>query len=183
MTKEMIENFAATLQETLTRLCSNRGMMGERMGESLDFDMKWDNVFAKPYLADAVPEFNAFPDAALAWAAYLGMGAAQRWDMDFNRFKGDEYSFFLGSRGWDDMDEHILRDILKLPLASAGAAQVSDLLSACATAALDAIRHSGSEAGTADAYFVFVEAVRVMYRTGAAIQLFRMGYRMTPMSS
>ena len=86
------------------------------------------------------------------------------------------YSSLLGERGFDDMDEHILQDILFYKLGSADAEHLHSVFNTCASEADALLRRSGAEAGTADAFYVFVRTLRVMYRIGAAIQLTVMGY-------
>lgn len=179
---ELYDRFEQNLNQELLKLATSAGFLDGTLPNSPDFDDKWEECFMEPYVSDAVKEFNAYPEVALAWAAFLGMGAASRWDLDWKRFSQDDYGFFLGKRGFDDMDEHILRDILKVPLASAEASRISSILSSCAQTALGLIRHEGIEAASIDAYFIFLRCCRVFYNIGVGIQLNRMGYRMVPMS-
>ena len=46
------------------------------------------------------------------------MAVAQWWDQDWGRHHGKGYEALQGSRGFDDMDEHILQNILGYSLDS-----------------------------------------------------------------
>ena len=46
-----------------------------------DFEQTWERL-APGYMADAVREFNGYPEVVLAWAAYLGAAVACLWDRD-----------------------------------------------------------------------------------------------------
>ena len=63
-----LDNYEKTLQLGLSRICSGAGLMGEDLLSSEDIDAKWEE-FIKDYVADAVENFNDYPEAALAWAA------------------------------------------------------------------------------------------------------------------
>ena len=126
-------------------------------------------------MADAVLNFNEYPEAAIAWAAFLGMAVAHNWDTDWDAHKNDSYKSYYGSRGWDDMDEHILWELLCLPEQIGK--KISDTLDSCALAALGLIRHEGIEAQTDLGFYVLVRTYAVMFRLGAAIELQRLGYQ------
>ena len=118
---------------------------------------------------------NEYPEAAIAWAGFLGMAVAHNWDVDWEAHKDDPYKSYYGSRGWDDMDEHILWEVLALPEAIGK--KLSDTLDSCALAALGLIRHEGIEAQTELGFYVLVRTYSVLYRIGAAIELQRLGYQ------
>ena len=105
------------------------------------------------------------------------MAAAQWWDQDWGRHHGAEYESLHGQRGFDDMDEFIVQNILQLSLDSPEAKQIVNILLCCAQKAVTFIRHEQIEAQTVKAFHIFARTVKVMYRTGAAIQLRRLGYR------
>ena len=113
--KEFLDNFEKTLQMGLMRVCSGAGLLGNELLSSEDIDSKWEE-YIKDYVADAVDNFNEYPEAALAWAGFLGMGVAHNWDDNWTFHRHDSYRSYYGNRGWDDMDEHILHGILGLDL-------------------------------------------------------------------
>ncbi len=175
MNIEMYDRYEAELFTQLFKCCRSRGWLPEKFPESEDINGKWNDISAE-FIQDAVREFNSYPLATLAWSAYIGAAVAKWWDKDWdvNSLRG--YSSLLGERGFDDMDEHILQDILFYKLGSADAEHLHSVFNTCASEADALLRRSGAEAGTADAFYVFVRTLRVMYRIGAAIQLTVMGY-------
>lgn len=178
--EEIYTSFEQRLLDRLVELCTGRGYLKGIMQSSPDIDDKWESM-AKQYFADAVKEYNKYPQVAISWAAYLGMGVAHKWDKDINIFNADTYEDYYGPRKFDDMDEYITRDILKIPLASQQAGKLRDLLIDCSTIAMDMIRREGIEGGTSEAFQIFVRIAKTMFRIGAAIELKRLGYNMVPM--
>ncbi len=171
-----LDSFEKTLQDGLLKVCDGLGVLSGEVLESPDVNGRWD-AYIKDYVGDAVENFNEYPQSAIAWAGFLGMGVAHLWDKDWKRCAVAAYSDFYGERGFDDMDEHILRDILGLPLDSDEAGRLSGALSSCAIATLGLIRHEGIESQTSNGFYVLVRAYSVMYRIGAAIELRRLGYK------
>ena len=170
------EAYEENLQRELVKMCTNLGMLDGQLLNSEDIDLKWKE-WAPEYIAEALPEVNAYPEFAIACAGYVGMAVAQWWDEDWGRHHGADYALLHGSRGFDDMDEHIVSSILGLRLDSSEAKQIMNILLCCAQKAVTFIRHEHIEAQTVKAFHIFARTVKVMYRTGAAIQLRRLGYR------
>ena len=170
------ETYEENLQREILRMCTNLGMLDGELLSSEDIDQKWKE-WAPEYIADALPEVNSYPDFAMACAAYAGMAAAQWWDEDWGRHHNAEYSSLHGPRGFDDMDEHIVQNILGLSLDSTDAKQIMNILLCCAQKAATFISHEHIESQTVKAFHIFARTVKVMYRTGAAIQLKRLGYK------
>ena len=75
------------------------------------------------------------------------------------------------------MDEHIVQNVLGLSLDSVEAKQIVNILLCCSQKAVDFIRHEQIEAQTVKAFHIFARTVKVMFRTGAALQLKRLGYK------
>lgn len=173
---QFLDNYEALLEEGLVKLCKGAGLLREGLLESPDITGKWDS-YIKDYTADAVENFNTYPEAAISWAGFLGMGVAHGWDFDWEKIKDVPYSSYYGSRGWDDMDEHVLKDILGLEEGSDEYRHLSDTLLSCALATLGLIRHEGIECCTEQGFYVLTRSYTVLYRIGAAIELERLGYR------
>ena len=114
-------------------------------------------------------------------ASVLGMGVARHWDEDWRRHSADTYVSYYGRRGYDDLDEHVLRDVLGYALDSDKAKAVSSMLSRCAALVLTLIRREGFESQSVEAYYVLIRSVKVMYQIGASIELFRLGYFFRPL--
>ena len=168
--------YESNLQQELLKVCTGLGMLSGELLASEDIDDKWKE-WAPEYIAEALPEVNSYPEFAIACAGYAGMAVAQWWDEDWGRHHGAAYESLHGSRGFDDMDEHIVQNILKLQLDSPEAKQLVNILLCCAQKAVTFIRHEQIEAQTVKAFHIFARTVKVLYRTGAAIQLRRLGYK------
>lgn len=179
---EFLDNYEKTLEQGLVKLCSGAGLLDGELLRSPDIDGKWDE-YIRDYIADAVGNFNDYPEAAIAWAAFLGLAVAFNWDKDWKRHSGDRYTDYYGSRGWDDMDEHTLNGLLGLDLDGEEARKISDTLQSCAYAALGLIRHENIESQTATGFYVLSRTYSVMFRIGESIGLKRLGYRKVPVST
>ena len=176
---EFYDSFEHILEDGLIKVCRGAGLVGDTLLRSDDIDGKWDD-YIKDYVADAVENFNQYPEAAISWAAFLGIGVAHWWDANWQGHKNDSYSSFYGSRGWDDMDEHVLRDLLGLKLDGKEAKRISDTMLSCALATLGLLRHEGIETQTERGFFVLTRSYSVLYRIGAGIELQRLGYKAVP---
>ena len=164
------------LQREVLKMCTSLGMLDGELLASEDIDLKWKE-WAPEYIAEALPEVNSYPEFAIACAGYAGMAVAQWWDQDWGRHHGSKYENLHGPRGFDDMDEHIVQKILGLSLDSSEAKQIMNILLCCAQKAVTFIQHEHIEAQTVKAFHIFARTVKVMYKTGAAIQLRRLGYK------
>lgn len=87
------------------------------------------------------------------------------------------WDYRWGAEGFDDMDEHIIRDILGMSLDSQAAKDIEAMLRRCAYASHTMLRRENIEPQSAMAYYVFARVVKVMYRIGAAMELRRLGYK------
>lgn len=172
-----LDDFENMLRDGLVKVCRNAGLLGqEKFQSSEDITAKWNDELLKDFTADAVENFNDYPEATLAWAGFLGMAVANGWDKDWSAHKSDRYQDFYGPRGFDDMDENILWNILHLK--EDYSRTVSSCLNSCALATLGLIRHQGIEAQTAEGFYILIRAYSVMYEIGAAVELRRLGYKM-----
>lgn len=170
------ETYEENLLREMLRMCTSLGMLDGDLLRSDDIDQKWKE-WAPEYIAEALPEVNQYPEFAIACAGYAGMAAAQWWDEDWGRHHGAKYETLHGPRGFDDMDEFIVRNILGLALDSTDAKQIMNILLCCAQKATTFIQHEHIEAQTVKAFHIFARTVQVMYRIGVALQLKRLGYK------
>lgn len=173
---EHLDLFQIRLEDELLKLCTSLSVLDGGWLMTPDLEEKWREI-APEYMADAVKEINSYPEVALAWAGYLGMGYAALWDKNWRKHSRDGYSKMLGSRGFDDMDEHIVRDILGHSLDSFEAMKISGVLQSCAQCAIGLIRKESIEGGTNQAFYVLARSVKVMYCAGVSIQLRKLGYK------
>jgi hypothetical protein len=110
------------------------------------------------------------------------MAVANGWDKDWATTQKATYQSFYGADGFDDMDEHIIRDIIGLPLDSDEAKNIEMMIRRMAQTTVNLIRHEQIEPQSPMAFHVFARAVKVMFRMGAALQLKRLGYKFEKMS-
>lgn len=168
-----LDEFQTMLEEGLLKVCSMSGLPIEMMCTD-DIDDKW-NELMKGYVGDAVRNFNDFPQAAIGFAAYLGMAVANQWDKDWVHYKDKHYKSYCGDRGFDDMDDHIVADILHLN--DQQAAKLKRCVINCSQATMDLLRHENIETQTEYGFYVLVRCYCAMFRIGEAIELNRLGYK------
>ncbi len=173
---EYLNQFEENLQNELLKLCSSLGALKGVLLASDDIDLRWKDI-APEYMADAMRELNDYPTVAIAWAGYVGMAIAEWWDSDWQTGATKPYSSLHGAQGFDDMDEHILLDILSIPLESEEAKRIENTLRSCAQLAITLIRREGIEAQTTKAFYIFSRTARALYRIGAALRLHALGYK------
>lgn len=175
-TTEYLQNFEKRVQDELLRLCTSYKFLDGVLLSSEDVEARWE-ALSYDYMSDAVTQINEYPTVAVAWAGYMGMAVAHYWDADWAAHCNDSYKSLYGDNGFDDMDEHIMRDILGESLESSRAKEVEEMLRRCACSVLSFIRHENIEPQSPMAYYTFARTVKVMYRIGAAIQLKHLGYK------
>lgn len=174
--KVYLENFESRITDELLRLCKQYGVLDGTLLATDDIDSRW-NDFAPEYMADAVPNIADYPTVAIAWAGYIGMAVACQWDGDWSSHNKDEYKSYYGSQGFDDMDEHIVRDVIGFHLESKEARSIEDMMRRLGETALTLIRRERIEPQSPMAFHVYARVVKVMYKIGAAIELKRLGYK------
>lgn len=171
-----LDRFEKKLQEDLLRLCTSYRMLDGTLLATDDIDGQW-NALAPEYMADAVPQIADYPTVSVAWAAYLGLGVAHGWDSDWKICQETPYKSYYGAQGFDDMDEHIVYEMLGLVHDGYESKQFEQVIRHCAEAAVSAIRHEHVEPQSPMAFHVFARTCKVMFRLGAAMELKRLGYK------
>ena len=170
------DTYEENLQREILKMCTSLGMLDGELLTSEDIDCKWKE-WAPEYIAEALPEVNSYPEFAIACAGYAGMAVAHWWDIDWGRNHSKPYEALHGPRRFDDMDEHIVQNILGFELNSVEAKQIMNILLCCAQKAVTFIQHEQIEHQTVKAFHIFARTVRVMYKIGAALELKRLGYK------
>ena len=173
---EYFDTFENNLLQELMKSCTSHKMLAGTLLASEDIDERWKEYVAE-YMADAVPQVNAYPAAAIAWAGYVGMAVAHRWDENWVEYATEPYDKLHGAEGFDDMDEHIIQNILGLSLDSEEAQKIEEMMRRCANTAITYIRREEVEAQSTKAFYIFARTIRVMFRIGAAMELHRLGYK------
>ena len=175
-----LNRFEEKMQNELLRLCTSRGMLSGTLLATDDVDDRW-NVLAPEYVADAVGQIADYPTVSVAWAGYLGLAVAHGWDSNWEACVRTEYRQYYGTQGFDDMDEHIVQQVLGLSLESKEAKDFEAMIRSCAQTAVTLIRREQIEPQSPMAFHVFARAIKVMYRIGAALELKRLGYKFEEM--
>ena len=174
-----LSGFTHRFSKAMLKRASECGLLEGELLSSPDIDGRWESL-APDFCADAIPQFNSYPEAVFAWAAYLGMAVATGWDRDWDVAKTLRYEDYRGPRGFDYMDEHIQEHFLGMEPTDARPGMpengFSKTLHSLADQAHDLLRHENIEPGTADAYRAVIASLSVMYRLGAAIRLKTLGY-------
>lgn len=168
--------FENNLRDELVRLCTLNKVLSGNLLRSDDIDAKWKEL-APDYMADAMKLITDYPMVSVAWAGYMGMAVAKWWDQDWATFGKYPYANLLGKHGFDDMDEHIVSDIVGIKLESEEAEKLENIMRQCATTAIGFIRHENIEPQSIRAFYVYARVVKVMFEIGAAIELHRLGYK------
>lgn len=167
--------FESRLEQELLRVCTNEKMQAGQLLTSEDIDAKW-REYAPEYLADAVHEVQAYPQCAVLWAAYAGLAVARWWHDDWARYSKYEYSRLYGSRGFDNLDDHVVNDILGYKPGSDKARKLEAMMEKIASMTIGLIRHENAEPQSERAYRLFASAERVVFRMGASLELYALGY-------
>ena len=176
-----MEQFEKQLHNDLHQFLVSMKEVDERLPECPDVEEKWEET-AKEYIPDGIREFNDFPSASLGWMMYIGMAVAKFWDVEWEIYSKIEnlYAFMRDKRGYDSMDEYIREEVLMLSGADYAALEI--IVGECASRVYNALLHQDIEPGTKDAFNAYVTCLRQLYLMGVAMQLRRMGYRMTKMN-
>lgn len=177
---EYYDNYEAKLQIELLKLCSSLSMLDGVLLESEDIELRWKEL-APHYMADAVHQINSFPAAAIAWAGYVGMAVAHRWDENWAEYSNEPYEALYGAEKFDDMDENIVQNILHIELGSELSDKIESVLRSCAHMAMTYIRREEVESQSTKAFYILARTVRVLFRIGAAMELKRLGYKFEKM--
>ncbi len=173
-----MEDFATILLTDLHRYLVQRDAVDERLPECPDVEGKWPAI-AEAYLPDGAREFANYPVASLGWMMFIAMAVAKFWDEDWAKYDQveDLYLYLRDKRGFDNLDEYILDEVLDLYGDDAEAMQ--NLVGDCAERAKRALFKRDIEPGTVEAFKGYVACLQCMYQLGMAVQLKAMGYHMT----
>ncbi len=173
-----LEKFESNVHSCIANYLLRRDAIDNRLPEAPDIEERWEKI-CMDYLPDGVREFQHYPTASLGWMMFIGMAVAQMWDEDWAMYSqfNDLYAILVKGRGYDNMDEYICTDFLKVNEQVAG--EISDLVGNVAEMVHNALIHEGFEPGTPDAFNAYVRCLHQLYYFGAAIWLKRLGYHMT----
>ena len=170
--------FELQIQQDLHHYLMMMEKVEERLPDAPDIEEKWEQL-AQEYLPDGIREFGAYPTVSLGWMMYVGMAVAQMWDEDWQKYSALEniYTHLRDQRGYDNMDEYIREDVLKL--STDEYASIEKIVAECASRTHSQLRHANLEPGTKAAFQAYILCLHQLYLMGAAVQLKALGYRMT----
>ena len=117
--REFLASFAEKLEKTLVDQCTADELLDGKLLEVEELDEKW-RTSAPEYMVAAVPQIAQYPSAAIAWACYVGMGAAVLGDKSWGEYKDveDWYTLMAKPRGFDCLDEYVIECLVGLTLDS-----------------------------------------------------------------
>lgn len=175
-----MQDFEKRLQADLRQYLLINGEIDEKPAECADIEEAWPQI-AMDYMPDGIREFSGYPYSALGWPMYIGMAIARFWDDEWEIYAQIKsiYTYLRNKRGYDELDEYILEDVLRLE--GEERTRTERLVGECAARTYSLYRHTGAEAGTSQAFHLFTVCLHEMYVLGAAMQFRRMGYHMTLM--
>ena len=180
---EFLDSFSCKLAKTLIDQCTADQMLDGELYTVEELDEKW-NAMAPEYMAAAVPQIAEYPLAAIAWAAYVGMGAAVLWDKSWAEYKHveDWYSMLAKPRGFDCLDEYVVECLVGYPLEGEAANKLESTIRKCANTAHTMIRKEGIEPQSVMAFHLFARVAKVFYRLGVSLELRHRGYKYVKMN-
>lgn len=173
---DYLNSFEEKLRKSLLKICTEKNQLDGKLLESDDIKNYWKKIEAN-YMADAVPQIAQYPTVSVAWALYLGMAVAYCWDADWASYSNSDYKSFYGDQGFDNMDDHIVRDILGMPLDSPEAKQLVSIVQSLAQETISMIRHEQIEPQSKMAFYAFARACDSMFCIGVALELRTLGYK------
>ncbi|MBR6248918.1 MAG: hypothetical protein IKQ89_07965 [Muribaculaceae bacterium] len=176
----MNEIFEKNLGRELHQFLLMMNEVDERIPDCTDVEQKWPEI-ANAYLPDGIREFQDFPTASLGWMMYIGMAVAKYWDAEWEIYSNidDLYAYMRDKRGYDNLDEYILNDVLLL--RGDDIAATEKLVGECSARVYNTLMHQNIEPGTREALEAYVACLSQLYLMGSAVQLKRMGYHMVKM--
>ena len=175
--REFLNSFADKLADTLVKQCTADGMLDGKMLLVEELNDKW-RTSAPEYMVDAVPQIAEYPSAAIAWACYVGMGAAVLWDKSWGEYKDveDWYSLMSKPRGFDALDEYVVECLVGYRLDSEENQKLETTIRKCAHTAQTMIR-KGIEPQSVMAFHLFARVVKVFFELGVSLELHHRGYK------
>ena len=179
---EFLNSFTEKLSDTLVKQCTADKMLDGKMLLVEELNEKW-RTSAPEYMVDAVPQIAEYPSAAIAWACYVGMGAAVLWDKSWGDYKDTEdwYTLMAKPRGFDALDEYVVECLVGYKLDSEENQKLESTIRKCAHTAQTMIRKEGIEPQSVMAFHLFARVAKVFYRLGVSLELRHRGYKYVKM--
>ncbi len=174
---EYLAQYEDKLLRTLVRQATDSGFLEGQLLQVEELEEKWMSS-APEYMAAAVPQITAYPAVAIAWAGYLGAGAAVLWDTNWEAYadEDDLYTLISKPRGFDEMDEYVMEGLLGFKPSSPETEQFEDMMRSAARTAQNIIHKEGIEPQSVMAFHIFARTTKVFYKLGVSMALKILGY-------
>lgn len=179
--KELVKAFEEKVHNDLTKFLQKKEALDTHVPEGQDVEEKW-SVIARAYMPDGAREFKEYPVVSLGWMMLVGMAMAFYWDTDWesNAARTDFYEKLRDMRGYDNMDEAVVQDLLGY--RDEAAEKITELVAECASRVFSLLNHEHVEPGTEAALGCYIAALHQLYLAGMAMELNALGYHMTPLN-
>lgn len=178
--KEIVAQFEEKVRTDLISFLQSKEALDPHVPECPDVEEKWGEI-ARAYMPDGVREFQNYPVVSLGWMMFIGMTMAFYWDTDWEKHSSRKnlYEEIRDKRGYDNMDEAVVEDILRYE--GEAAEKITELVAECAARVFSILNHEHIEPGTEAALGCYIAALHQLYLAGMAMELNALGYHMTPM--
>lgn len=181
MDTPLIQSLDKKVRDALREYLSSQGAIGDLLPACPDVEERFSDIF-DAYVPDGAREFAQYPVASLAWMMYIGMAVARMWDEDwdmYSRFKDIYRDILRRGRGYDEMDEYIAQDMLRLTPEQEQS--LFAIVNRCASRVYTLLMREGFEPGTPEAFHAYARCCAQLYYFGMAMELHSLGYKMTPL--
>lgn len=180
--KELVKKFEEKAGDDLRSFLQKKEALDAHVPECPDVEERWSGI-ARAYMPDGAREFAQYPVVSLGWMMLIGMAMAYYWDTDWERYskENDLYEKLRDMRGYDNMDEAVVEDLLGYRDEAAG--KVTELVAECASRVYSLLCHEHVEPGTQAALGCYVAALHQLYLAGMVMELNALGYHMTPLQN
>lgn len=180
--RETAKAFEEKVRKDLIEFLQNKEALDAHVPECPDVEEKWSEI-ARSYMPDGAREFKDYPVVSLGWMMLIGMAMAYYWDTDWESYskKTDIYEQLRDKRGYDNMDEAVVEDVLGY--AGEAAEKITELVAECASRVYSMLNHEHVEPGTEAALGCYIGALHQLYLVGMAMELNALGYHMTQLKN
>ena len=180
--KEIAQRFETKVHDDLVAFLQKKEALDPHVPECTDVEDKWGEI-ARSYIPDGAREFKDYPVVSLGWMMLIGMTMSFYWDTDWAAYssKKNLYEEIRDKRGYDNMDEAVVEDILGYK--GEAAEKITELVAECASRVYSLLTHEHVEPGTEAALGCYIAALHQLYLAGMAMELNALGYHMTPLQN
>lgn len=179
--KRIVEEFENKVRTDLMNYLQSNDKVDSHLPECIDVEDCWPEI-ARSYLPDGIKEYEKYPMVSLGWMMFIGMAMAYFWDENWTDRSAERkfYEKLRDGRGYDNLDDYILEDILKYEGEAAD--KESAIVSECASRVYSMINRENLAAGSEEAFGCYIAALHQLYLAGMSMELKTLGYHMTPLN-